>query len=186
MKTFLVSLRMFFVLTIFTGLVYPLIVWGIGNMFFPGEIEGSLIKKDGNVVGSSLIAQNFLSDTHFTPRPSASEFGTLPSGASNFSPTSLAFKGVVEKRKKIFGDKAPDDLLTSSGSGVDPHLSPEAVRFQIDRIVLARHFDAAKRKKLEALVESMIEGPHFGFLGSPRINVLSLNLEMNRLFAQPN
>ena len=182
MKTFLVSLRMFLLLTLLTGIAYPMIVWGIGNAFFSKEIAGSLVYKDGIVIGSRLIEQEFASDKYFHPRRSANQFATVPSGASNFSATSKVLKEEVEKRRAKYGEQAPDDLLTSSGSGLDPHLSPKAVFFQMDRVAKARNLTEEQKLKLENLINRMVETPQFGFMGSLRVNILSLNLELDRVF----
>ena len=140
------------------------------------------IIKDNKVLGSSLIAQKFTSERYFQSRPSAGDYATIPSGASNLGPTSAAFKEAVDKKRAQLGENAPADLLTTSGSGLDPHLSPEGIRFQIPKLVKARNLDEASSKKLNDLVTTMIEGPQFGFLGNPRVNVLALNLAVDAMF----
>ncbi len=182
MKTLLVSFRMLFVLSLFCGVLYPLLVMGIGNIFFSKEIAGSLIEKNGQVIGSSLIAQEFKSDKYFKSRPSAANYATLPSGASNLAASSLAFKETVEKRKSEWGAKVPDEMLTNSGSGLDPHISPQAVNYQFEKVAYARNLNEEQRKNLKALIFSKIENPQFGFLGTRKVNVLILNQAMDELF----
>ena len=182
MKTLIVSIRIFLVLTVLTGIAYPLLVFGIGQVFFPSQTAGSLIEKDGKIIGSKLIAQKFSSDRYFHSRPSATDYATLPSGASNFGPPSAALRDEVNKRRMLLGPNAPDDLLTASGSGLDPHLSPSAVFFQVPRVLSARKLDTASKEKLSTLISSLIEEPQFGFLGAPRVNILALNLAVDTMF----
>src|SRR5207342_2147974 len=140
----------------------------------------------GMPVGSELLAQKFADPKYFQSRPSAGDtpYATVPSAASNAGPTSEALKKAVEERaadlRQRFSPPAgvglPSDLLTTSGSGLDPHISPEAARFQIAAVAAARGFDATQTEQLRTLVVFMTEPPQFGFLGEPRINVLKLNL----------
>jgi K+-transporting ATPase ATPase C chain len=172
MKTTLQSLRIFIVLTLLTGVIYPLAITGIAQLLFPRQANGSRIIEQDKLVGSDLIAQKFEDPKYFWPRPSAADYATVASGASNKGPTSADLKKSIEERREKFGKDAPVDLLTASGSGLDPHISPEAARSQIPRIAAARNMSISK---LSALINQTIEPPQFGFLGEPRVNVLHLN-----------
>jgi K+-transporting ATPase ATPase C chain len=184
-------------LTLLTGLAYPLAMTGIAGVLFPRQAEGSLVTVDGKVVGSSLIAQGFASDKYFHPRPSATTVTdpkdptkTIPkpyaadsSGGSNLGPTSKALidriKGDADKLKaENPGMPVPQDLVTTSGSGLDPDITPEAALFQIPRVAKARNLPA---DKLRELVASHTEGPTLGLLGEPKVNVLELNLALDAL-----
>jgi potassium-transporting ATPase KdpC subunit len=178
MRTILQSIRIYLVLTLFTGILYPLAMTGIGQLFFLKQANGSLRFVNGKLVGSDLLAQNFESPRYFWPRPSSAGFATVPSGASNKGPTSADLRKAIEERRARFGNNAPVDLLTASGSGLDPHISPGAARFQAARIAGARRLPL---DRIEALVERLTEPPQFGFLGEPRVNVLRLNLALDQL-----
>jgi K+-transporting ATPase ATPase C chain len=133
---------------------------------------------EDKLVGSDLIAQKFESPKYFWPRPSGADYATVPSGASNKGPTAADLKKSIDERRQKFGADAPVDLLTASGSGLDPHISPEAAHIQIPRIAAARNVSAAS---IAELVDQTLEGPQFGFLGEPRINVLILNRALDQL-----
>ena len=178
MKIFLQSLRLYLVITLLTGIIYPLAFTGFAEALFPVQANGSRVFTQGKLTGSSLLAQKFESPRYFWPRPSAADFATVPSGASNQGPTSAALKKSIAERREKFGQDAPIDLLTASGSGLDPHLSPEAARSQTARVAKAR---GLTNPAVTALVEQAIELPQFGFLGEPRVNVLQLNLALDRL-----
>ena len=175
----IVGLRLFLVLSVLTGVIYPLCVYSLARAFFPVAARGSLVVKNGEVVGSTLIAQKFTENRHFKPRPSAGDYATVPSVASNLGPTSQALKALIEQRRALLGVAAPMDLLTTSGSGIDPHITPEAAYFQLDRVARARNFDEVKKKDLKNLIRSVTEGPQFGVFGGSRVNVLVLNLAMD-------
>lgn len=185
---FLTALRLIAALTLLTGVVYPLLITGFAKLAAPTAAGGSIALVNGKPVGSNLLAQSFKDPKYFTARPSASDpaYATVASGASNQGPTSEKLqKAVAERRAEFqarFGPgEPPADMLTASGSGLDPHISPAAARAQIDSVAKARSFDAAKRAALVALVEKSIEPPQLGFLGEPRVNVLQLNLAVDAL-----
>ena len=169
------------VLTILTGLIYPGIVTGLCQLLFPKQANGSLEFKDGRVIGSTLIGQNFTKPEYFQPRPSAAGNGydATASTGSNLGPTNQKLidrvKASADKFRKenpSFTGTVPADLLTASGSGLDPHLSPESVDAQVDRVAKAR---SASAQDIRALVAQFTEGRDLGFLGEPRVNVLRLN-----------
>jgi len=184
--TFLPALRLFLALTLLTGVAYPLAVTGVARLCFPRQAGGSVLGRDGKVIGSELLAQSFTNMSVFWPRPSGADFATVPSGASNKGPTSADLKKAIEDRAArlrtahgvTVGAPVPADLLTASGSGLDPHISPAAARFQLERVARARGFDEVRRQRLATLVEQHVEPPQFGFLGEPRVNVLMLNLAL--------
>ena len=186
-RQLLPGLRMTIVLTVLTGLVYPGIVTGLCQLIFPKQANGSLLtSKDGKVIGSSLIGQNFTRPEYFQPRPSAAGndgYDASASGASNLGPTNQKLadrlKASVEKFRKDNPDytgPVPVDLVTSSGSGLDPHLSPAAVDAQLPRVSKAR---GVTPDQLKQLVAQSTEGRDLGFLGEPRVNVLLLNLALD-------
>ena len=184
-------------LTFITGLAYPLVVTGIAGVIFPYQAQGSLIEKDGKVIGSALIGQVFSDDKYFHGRPSATNapdpkdstktvdapYNASNSMGSNLGPTSKALaervKGDLETlRKENPSVAVPVDLVTTSGSGLDPHISPEAAYVQVPRVAKARNLPEVR---VRTLVENQIEGRTFGLLGEPRVNVLKLNLALDGL-----
>jgi K+-transporting ATPase ATPase C chain len=180
-RQMLPALRMTLVLTVLTGMIYPGIVTGLCQMLFPNQANGSLIYKDGKVIGSSLIGQNFTKPEYFQPRPSAAGNGydATASSGSNLGPTSQKLVDRVKasadkfhKDNPNFTGPVPADLLTASGSGLDPHLSPESADAQVDRVAQAR---AASPQDIRSLVAQLTESRDLGFLGEPRVNVLKLN-----------
>lgn len=176
MQTILSAIRLLAVLTLLTGFAYPLAVTGLGRALFASASGGSLVNRSDQTVGSELLAQKFESPRYFWPRPSAGAFATVASSASNQAPTSDALRKAVIERQAKFGAGAPPDLLTASGSGLDPHLSPEAALFQAPGVAHARQLPV---EKLNAMIEETTERPQLGFLGEPRVNVLKLNLALD-------
>jgi len=180
------SSRALVVFTVITGVAYPLAVTGIAQVAFQDQANGSLIEKAGKVRGSSLIGQPFSDPKYFWGRPSATSpmpYNGAASSGSNQGPTNPALKEAVEGRikalRKAGGDPqkpVPADLVTASGSGLDPHISPAAAEYQLERVAKARNLDAAK---LRALVARHAEGRQFGILGEPRVHVLALNLALD-------
>lgn len=177
-KEFLTSIRAVVVLTVITCVVYPLLVTGAGRVLFPAQAAGSLVQEGDRLVGSSLIAQKFVESKYFWPRPSAADYGTVASGASNQGYISQKLVDAINARREALGPGAPADLLTASGSGLDPHISREAAQFEIARVAAARQMDAGR---LTALVDQMTEPRQLGFLGEPRINVFLLNRALDQL-----
>ena len=180
-RQLLPGLRMTLVLTVLTGMIYPGIVTGLCQLLFPRQANGSLEFKDGRVIGSTLIGQNFTKPEYFQPRPSAAGNGydATASTGSNLGPTNQKLidrvKASADKFRKenpSFAGTIPADLLTASGSGLDPHLSPESAEAQVERVAKAR---GASAQDIRALVAQFTEGRDLGFLGEPRVNVLRLN-----------
>jgi K+-transporting ATPase ATPase C chain len=188
-KQIIITLRYFLIITIFTGVVYPLFISAISVIAYPDKAAGSLIEKDGKVIGSKLIGQKFESDKYFWSRPSAVDYNPMPSGGSNSGPTSAALQKFYKDKQKNFSEKnsikdisaVPNEMFFASASGVDPHISPASAFFQVERIVKARNFDNAKKEKVIKLIDSLTENPQFGFLGNSVVNVLLLNLELDNI-----
>ncbi len=187
-RQMLPALRMTLLMTVLTGLLYPGIVTGLCQMMFPRQANGSLEMNGGTVIGSTLIGQNFTRPEYFQPRPSAAGNGydATASGGSNLGPTSRKLvdrvKVSVDKFRRDnpgYTGAIPADLVTASGSGLDPHLSPESVEAQIDRVAKAR---GASPQEIRSLVEQLTEPRDLGFLGEPRINVLRLNQALDARF----
>ena len=180
-------LVLFALLTVLTGLVYPLAVTGIGKAVFPNQVSGSLVVRDGKAVGSSLIGQSFQEPKYFWGRISATSpmpNNATASGGSNLGPTNPALieavRGRIDALKAADPDNSlpiPVDLVTASASGVDPHVSPAAALYQVGRVARARHLDA---DKVRQLVMDHVETPQWGSFGEARVNVLLLNLDLDR------
>jgi potassium-transporting ATPase KdpC subunit len=188
MKTIGQAFKLFLILTVITGIAYPLLITILGQAIFPNKANGSLIRAAGKTIGSTLLGQKFTKNEYFWSRSSAIDYNPLPSGGSNLGPTSLALKDSVLARKDLQekanpgSGKVPGDLLFASASGLDPDISPDAARFQINRVALARGLDNEGKKQLIELVEKHIEQPDFGIFGEPRVNVLLLNLAIDSTF----
>ena len=178
MKPLSSSIRMILALTLLTGAAYPLLVTGLAKVVASRQATGSIIDQGGKTIGSELLAQKFENPRYFWPRPSAGGFATVASAASNLGPTSAALAKAIAERKARFGENAPAELLTASGSGLDPDLSPAAAEFQAPRVAQARRLST---ENVKALIAKSTAGPQFGLFGEPRVNVLSLNLALDRI-----
>ncbi|BEV17073.1 potassium-transporting ATPase subunit KdpC [Herbaspirillum sp. DW155] len=186
------AITLFILLGVLLGGLYPLLVTGLAQAFFPHQANGSLIERQGQLVGSELIGQNFTSPAYFWGRPSAA--GTFPnnglaSGGSNLGPTNPALKQAAEDRAKALqeadpGNKSaiPMDLLTASASGLDPHISPAAAAYQVARVARVRGMTV---QQVRDLVHANSEAPQWGLFGEPRVNVLKLNLALDAAAPMP-
>jgi K+-transporting ATPase ATPase C chain len=180
------ALLVFLALTVLTGVVYPLVLTGVAQVAFPGRADGSLIERDGVVVGSRLLGQGFAAARYFQPRPSAAGEGYdgAASSASNLGPTNEDLLSAIRERVAAYrelngvapGDEVPIDAVTASGSGLDPHISPENARLQARRVAEARGIPV---ERVLDLVEEHTDGRSLGFLGEPGVNVLELNLALD-------
>ena len=194
------AILMTLVMTVLVGLAYPLGMTGVAQLVFPRQANGSLVERDGKVVGSELIGQEFTGDKYFHGRPSATTapdpadstktvpapYNAANSGGSNLGPTNKALidrvQGDVEKlQQENPSAQVPIDLVTTSGSGLDPDISPAAALFQVPRVAKARNMP---EDRVRQLVDEHVEGRTLGFLGEPRINVLALNLALDRATAR--
>lgn len=182
------AITLFILISFVTGLLYPLAVTGIAQIAFPEQAAGSLMMRGEEVIGSSLIGQSFSGETYFWSRPSATSpmpYNAANSGGSNLGPTNpVLIEAVKERAKNILAshldktEKIPTDLVTASASGLDPHISPAAAYYQVERVAAARNTDTAIVK---SLVDQSIETPQWGLLGDSRVNVLRLNLALDAL-----
>jgi K+-transporting ATPase ATPase C chain len=187
MKQLIIAVRVTLVFAILTGVAYPLLVTGLAKAIFPHQAAGSLIQPGGKTIGSELIGQRFTRPEYFQGRPSAAGndgYDGLSSGGSNLGPTNQHLVDRVQGDVKKFRDANPSatgplpaDLVTASGSGLDPHISPASAELQIPRVAAARGMSA---DALRELVASHTEGRQFGILGEPRVNVLKLNLALDQ------
>jgi K+-transporting ATPase ATPase C chain len=187
-KQFAPAIRLTLFLTVLTGLIYPGIITVLSQLVFPFQANGSVTSENGRIVGSTLIGQNFTKAHYFHPRPSAAGAGydaSLSSG-SNLGPTNQKLLDRVKASEKQFRAENPDydgsipaDALTASGSGLDPHISPANARAQISRIAKAREIDS---QRIQELVEEFTEPRTLGMLGEPRVNVLLLNIALDKRF----
>jgi potassium-transporting ATPase KdpC subunit len=190
MKSFVIALRIFLFFTVLTGVAYPLLVTGIGQLMFPSKANGSIIYRDKQPIGSTLIGQSFDStEIYFTSRPSAISYNSLPSGGTNFGLTSKKLKEQFEQRTEQFTSdnmlnsrqEIPSEMLFASASGLDPHISPEAAMLQVERICRSRHFSITQEIRLKNIISQLTEPPQFLCLGQRRINVLLLNLATDKI-----
>jgi K+-transporting ATPase ATPase C chain len=166
-----------------TGLAYPLAITGVAQTLLSSQADGSLVMRDHTIIGSNLIAQNFSNERYFHSRPSAVDYAGDNSGASNLSVTSKNLIDTVAERAKAQASQngegdIPADMVMASGSGLDPHISPESALYQAPRIAAARHMDVVE---IQALINRMTENPSLGFLGMKRVNVLAINLELDKI-----
>ena len=182
------ALVMLVSMTLITGVAYPLLVTGMGQAAFHGNAAGSLIERDGKTIGSTLIGQPFADPKHFWSRPSATSpypYNASASSGSNQGPLNPALTDAVAGRIKALRDADPDnsvpvpvDLVTASASGLDPHISPAAAEYQVNRVAKARKLDP---QIVRTLVAEFTQGRQLGFLGEPRVNVLRLNLALDAM-----
>jgi K+-transporting ATPase ATPase C chain len=182
-------LKIFLFFTVLTGIIYPLFVTGIAQLIFPAKANGSLIVRNKQVIGSELIGQQFDSVIYFSSRPSAVSYNPLPSGGSNYGLTNSKLKNQVAERRQNFSTfnqldsliEIPSGMLFASGSGLDPHISPEAANLQVDRIAKARNFNEEQKQKLLQCIKALSEDPQLLCLGEPKVNVLLLNLKLDEI-----
>ena len=178
------SIRYTIIATVLFGVAYPLFITGLAHLFFPQQASGSLILKNGQVIGSALLSQSFTSDRYFHPRPSAAGNGYDPtsSGGSNLAQSNKALvtriQGDIDRLSKEHGGKpVPIDLVTTSGSGLDPDITPDDAYFQASTVAKAR---GRSEDQVRQLIQKHIAGRQLGFLGEPRVNVLELNLDLDQ------
>jgi K+-transporting ATPase ATPase C chain len=189
MKIILQSLRQTILWTIICGLAYPVVITVLAQLAFNNQANGSLVARDGKVIGSALLAQQFQGSNYFWPRPSACSYGSgasglVASGASNLGPTSGQLQTNVMNNAAAFisgnnlptNTVVPSEMVFASGSGLDPDISPEAAQMQIARVASARGWP---KEKVRTLVDQFTEGSQWGFLGEPRVNVLRLNVALD-------
>lgn len=185
-KIVLRALLLLLALTVLTGVLYPLAVTGVAQLFFPGQANGSLLRHQGKVIGSALIGQDFRSPQYFCGRPSAANYDATASGGFNLGPTNrVLLKTIADRVKAVRHENSlpadypvPGDLVTASASGLDPHISPEGALLQVPRIAKARRIPVATVRRL---VREYTEHPFLGVLGVPRVNVLRINLALDSL-----
>ncbi len=176
----LTSFKVLLVLTFVLGIIYPVSMTLFAQSFFSKKANGSLVEINGQIVGSTLLAQKFVSQRYFWSRPSASDYGAVPSGASNLGSTSKVLKQAIIERKSK--GQVPD-LLFSSASGLDPHISFDAALSQVPRIVESRQLNESDKKRIIQLIRQSEEPRDFGIFGEKRINVLLLNIEIDKIFS---
>jgi len=189
MKTLIISLKLLVFMTLLTGIVYPVFIYLVAKTIFPQKSEGSFVKVNEKIIGSELVGQKFTSKKYFQSRPSAVDFQPMPSGGSNLAPTSQTLKNTVDSLRRAYivfnelseNTDVPPDAVFSSASGIDPHISPVNALLQSDRVSKERNFNLNKKKELLELIKRLTENPQYGFLGEERINVLYLNLELDKL-----
>lgn len=189
MKTLFQSFMVLVVLTVLTGVIYPLAVTGVGQLLFNHEANGQMIHVGEKVIGSRLIGQKISSAKYFWSRPSSTDFSAAASSGSNLGPTSADLKKAYDERLKALREAHPDqidmpplDMLFTSGSGIDPEISPAAAFYQLNRVAKARNLDQTQTQKLNGIVEELVQKPTLGFMGDLRVNVLDLNLAMDKEF----
>lgn len=184
MNNIISSLKMLLLMTVLTGIIYPVFITAVGQVLFNREANGSMITANGKIVGSELIGQNILSDKYFKGRPSAVNYETVPSGAANKSVTNRDFNEYVNKNYNVLVQKyntkdIPQELYLNSGSGLDPHISQKAALIQIDSVAEERKLSYDQKKKVKKMIYEMTEKRDFGIFGEERINVLKLNIAVD-------
>jgi K+-transporting ATPase ATPase C chain len=185
----LIALKILLVMTIITGIAYPLFMTGAAQMIFPARANGSLVLKNGRTIGSELIGQQFDSSIYFWSRPSAIGYNPIPSGASNLGPTSGRLAKQVKERRDLFFKNnllsetttIPPEMVFASASGLDPHISPQSAILQLERVANSRSFNETQKQELRQLIKHKSEEPQFSLLGEPRINVFELNLALDNI-----
>ncbi len=193
MRPLIVAIKMTIVLTVMTGLIYPIVMTGISATLFPRQAQGSLIARNGQVIGAEIIGQKFSAPGYFHSRPSAAGdkgYDASASSGSNLGPTNKALieavksrlKGVLEENPGTTADQVPIDLVTASGSGLDPEISPAAAQVQIARVAKVR---GIAKEQVQRLVEQATRGRWMGILGEPGVNVLQLNLALDEAAPLP-
>lgn len=185
----ILALKFLLIMTILLGIIYPLVMTGVAQVTYPSKANGSLIMEDGKIIGSELIGQKFDSSIYFWGRPSVIGYNPIPSSGSNYGPTSDTLRKLVDARRTLFttlnslpaGSVIPKEMIFASGSGLDPHISPEAASMQVERIAKARNFNDSQKEILVKKIKDLTLSPQFFCLGETRINVLSLNLELDKI-----
>jgi K+-transporting ATPase ATPase C chain len=185
----IIAIKFLLVMTVLLGVIYPFFMTGVAQLTFPAKANGSLIMKDGKIVGSELIGQKFDSTIYFWSRPSSIDYNPIPSGASNLGPTSEKLKKQVNERRRLFAagnsitdtSLIPKEMVSASGSGLDPHISPETALLQLNRVATARNLNEAQKQRVEQLIKNKTEEPQFFLFGEPRINVFKLNLALDSI-----
>jgi len=184
-KIIVTAVLLFLSLTVLLGIIYPFLIWGLGHLFYRNQAEGSLVSKDGNIVGSRLIAQPFTGSRYFHPRPSASDYNASASGGSNLGPSNRTLIDAVRKRieEAKSDDPAPIplDMVQASASGLDPEISVAAALWQAPRVARVRGIDETT---LFAIINRFTEPALLGFIGEPRVNVLLLNLYLDERYGR--
>lgn len=179
-------------MTVLTGIIYPLFVTIVGQTAFANRANGSMIVVNNKLVGSELIGQKFAGNQYFNGRPSATDYNPIPSGGSNLSVTSKELQLHVKQNTVVFDSVnylsslqiIPSEMLYASGSGLDPHISLNAAMLQVNRICQARHLPETAANQIFNLISQLKENRQLGFLGEERVNVLKLNLELDKLFSR--
>lgn len=186
-KILIQSLKMILILTFFLGLIYPIVITAIGQIIFPSKANGSLVLRNNKIVGSELIGQNFSDSIYFQQRPSAINYNPMPSGASNLALSSSLLSDQVKERRAGFLEEnllnkkvsVPSEMLFASGSGVDPDISVESAKLQLNRIIKARKLNTNRTETINNLIDSLAENIQFGVSGNKFVNVLMLNLKLD-------
>jgi len=188
-KQIFTGLKFLGLMTLLTGIIYPVLVSAIAYLVFPFKSQGSLIERNGIIIGSELIGQFSDNPKYFRARPSVINYNPLPSGASNLGPLNPVLIERTRKQENDFilinstpeGSVIPGDMITASASGLDPHISPEGALLQVNRIVIARGMNMKEKNKIIGLINNMTEKRQFSLFGEPRINVFLLNLKLDSL-----